>query len=61
MSPLKSLRLWLKDFFVSVPIEQFILSAGEEAQIEIAQRNYTMQREAFARHLAIAKQGINRG
>lgn len=55
MNPLKALRLWIKDFMFGVPVEQIVVTVGEEAQVEIAQRDHTIRREQFARHLAVAK------
>ena len=43
------------ELFVAVPVEQLATMAGEEAQIELAQRDYTIRKEQFARHLALAK------
>lgn len=55
MNPLTYLTTKFHSFFISVPVEQLVAVSGEEAQIEIAQRDHTIRREQFARHLAVAK------
>lgn len=55
MNPFNYFKNWLHSFFISVPVEQLVAVSGEEAQIEIAQRDHTIRREQFARHLAVAK------
>lgn len=55
MNPFKYIWLWWTGHFIDVPIEQTVFTVGEEAQIELAQRDYTILKERFARHLCLAK------
>lgn len=55
MNPLTAIKNWLKDIFISVPVEQIVACVGEEAQIEIAQCDDTIRRQQFVRHLAVYK------
>jgi hypothetical protein len=52
---LTSAKDWIGSIFSPVPIEQAIAMIGEEAQIEIAQRDYAIVKERFGRHMAVAK------
>lgn len=55
MNPLTYLWNWWKGHFIIVPLEQKITVTGEEAIVEIAQRDHTIENERFARHLAVYK------
>jgi hypothetical protein len=55
MNPLTYAKNLLANIFVHVPLEQKISMVGEEAVVEIAQRDHTIEQERFARHLAVYK------
>lgn len=55
MNPFTYFWHWWTGHFIHVPLDQTVAVTGEEAQIELAQRNYTILKEQFARHLVLAK------
>lgn len=55
MNPFKYVWLWWAGHFIDVPLEQKVAVTGEEAIVEIAQRDHTIETERFARHLAVYK------
>lgn len=55
MNPLTYIKNYFANFFVLVPLEQKISMVGEEAIVEIANRDHTIEQERFARHLAVYK------
>jgi hypothetical protein len=46
---------WWTGHFIYIPLEQKATMIGEEAVVEIAQRDHNIENERFARHLAVYK------